>query len=175
MMFAAAALASASIGCSDDDATFPEDETVLEEVAPAAGTTDVDPEGSITLRFSHPMGNGVEQYVDLHRGGISGPVVPMGCELSDDRSVLTCTPGQPLQSGTAYTMHIGAGMMDQNGRPAEIEEHGMGMGGQPVTDEMMGGMHGRAVHRHDGSRLGASWRRPLGHGLPVRDRVGRSQ
>ena len=36
---------------------------------------------------------------------------------------------------------MGSGMMDGSGHPAEIESHGMGMGGQPVSGGMMGGMH----------------------------------
>lgn len=37
--------------------------------------------------------------------------------------------------------------MDGNGRPTETEEHGIGMGGQPVTREMMGGVHdGQPMH-----------------------------
>jgi hypothetical protein len=108
------------------------------------------------VRFSQPMAGGVEQYVDLHQGGIDGPVVPMPCELSDDRSTLTCTPGQPLQSGTAYTIHIGAGMMDEGGRPVEVEDHGMGMGGQPVTGGMMGGVHGG----QSTGLMGPGWQHP---------------
>jgi len=108
------------------------------------------------VRFSNPMGNGMEQYVDLHQGGIDGPVVPMSCEPSDDRTTVTCTPGPPLQSAATYTIHVGAGMTDQDGRPVEIEEHALGMGGQPVTAEMMGGMHGG----QSTGMMGPGWEHP---------------
>jgi hypothetical protein len=155
-LLAVAALGSALAACSENGTSAPDDETVLEEVTPAAGTPDADPEGSITVRFSGPMGSGMEQYVDLHQGGIDGPVVPMSCEPTADRAALTCTPGQPLQPGTQYTIHIGGGMMDENNRPIEIEDHGMGMGGQAVTGEMMGGMHGGQPT----AMMGPGWEHP---------------
>ena len=37
---------------------------------------------------------------------------------------------------------MGAGMMDASGRPVDMEAHAMVMGGQPVTGQLMGGMHG---------------------------------
>lgn len=152
ILLAAAALALAAC----DDSNSPEDQTVLEEVTPAAGTLDADREGSIVVRFSQSMASGMEQYVDLHQAGVEGPAVPMACELSDDRTTLTCTPEQPLQSGMAYTIHIGAGMMDASGRPVEVEDHGMGIGGQPVTSEMMGNMHsGQST-----GLMGQGWKHP---------------
>ena len=156
IVLAAAALTSVSSACGGNDTTSPDGQTVLEEVTPAAGALDVDPEGSIRVRFSQGMAGGMEQYVDLHQGGIDGPVVPMACELSDDRSMLTCTPEQPLQAGKAYTIHIGAGMMDESGRPADVESHGMGLGGQPVTGGMMGGMHGG----QSTGLMGQGWQHP---------------
>lgn len=154
ILLAAASLAAVSAAC--DDANAPENQTFLEEVSPAAGTLDADPEGSIVVRFSQGMASGMDQYVDLHQGGVDGPAVPMSCGLSDDRSTLTCTPGQPLQPGTAYTIHVGAGMMDDGGRPVEVEDHGMGMGGQPVTGEMMGNMHsGQST-----GLMGQGWKHP---------------
>lgn len=155
-LLAVAALASALAACSENDTSSPDDETILEDVTPAAGTPNADPEGSITVRFSRPMGSGMEQYVDLHQGGIDGPVVPMSCEPSVDRTTLTCTPGERLQSAATYTIHIGAGMMDDNGRPVESEDRGMEMGGRPVTGEMMGGMHGGQPT----GMMGPGWEHP---------------
>jgi hypothetical protein len=94
------------------------------------------------VRFNGSMGAGMERYVDLHRGDIAGPLVPMSCIWSTDRSTLTCTPGGPLQPGTRYTIHLGSGMVDAGGRRVETEEHGMQMGGQPVNGQMIGPMHG---------------------------------
>ena len=142
--------------CSDSGPTSTGDVTVLAEVAPAAGTTGVDPTGPVIARFSGPMASGMEQYVDLHRGDISGPVVPMSYAWSSDRSTLTCTPGEPLQSQTRYTIHMGSGMTDANGRMADTEQHGMRMGGQPVTGAMMGPMHGG----NPAGMMGPGWQDP---------------
>jgi len=141
----AAMALSGALACSGNDntngTTGPSGETVLESVTPTVGATGVDPASPIAVRFSGPMANGMEQYVDLHQGGIGGPVVPMSCALSSDRSEVTCVPNQPLQEGSTYAIHAGGGMMDANGRPVEVEQHGMGMGGQLVTGQGMGGMH----------------------------------
>jgi Bacterial Ig-like domain len=128
-------------GCGDDNATAPDSETVLESVSPAAQATGVDPSTPVVMRFSGPMASGMEQYVDIHQGGIDGPVVPMTCTFSADRATLTCAHDEPLRTRTHYTIHMGSGMMDGSGHRAEIESHGMAMGGQPVTGQMMGGMH----------------------------------
>ena len=133
--------------------------TVLESVAPAAGATDVDPAGTMTIRFSGPMAAGMQQYVDLHRGGVADPTVPISCAMSADRATITCHPEHPLEPHTGYTLHMGSGMMDAEGHHAEVEQHGMGMGGQPVTGGM-GAMH-------DGESMGMmgdDWRDPAdGH------------
>jgi hypothetical protein len=135
-------LAAGSTACSEDGATAPSEETVLESVTPAAGATGVELSAPVAVRFSGPIASGMEEYVDLHQGGIDGPIVPMTCTPSADRIAMTCTPDQPLRTRTTYTIHMGAGMMDGSGRPIETEAHGMAMGGQPVTGQMMGGMHG---------------------------------
>jgi hypothetical protein len=142
--------------CSDNDTTAPGSDTTFEAVTPSAGATDVDPAGPITVRFSGPMGTGMEQYVDLHRGDIGGPIAPMNCAWSADRTTLTCTPGVPLQPGTGYTIHLGSGMMDGSGRPVEMEDHGRQLGGQPLTGQMMGGMHGD----QPAGMMGTGWRHP---------------
>jgi hypothetical protein len=153
----ALAVAGPALGlaaCSDNDTTAPGSDTTLEAVIPSAEATGVDPAGPITVRFSGPMGTGMEQYLDLHQGDIGGPIVQMNCAWSADRTTLTCAPGAPLQPGTSYTIHLGSGMMDGNGRPVETEEHGLQMGGQPVTGQMMGGMHGGQAS----SMMGPGWR-----------------
>jgi len=147
-------LASGAVACSDNETTSPGGETVLESVTPPAGATDVDPSGSITMRLSGPMASGMEQYIDLHEGSVAGSVVPMTCALTSDRRTLTCVPDQPLEPGTAYTIHMGTGMMDETSRPVETETHGMAMGGEPVTDDMMGGMHGGQA----AGMMGSGWR-----------------
>jgi hypothetical protein len=151
---AAVALASGAVACSDDDTTSPGGETVLQAVTPPDGATEVDLSVGITMRLSGPMASGMEQYIDLHEGSVAGPLVPMTCALSDDRRTLACSPDQPLEPGTAYTIHMGAGMTDEAGRPVETETHGMAMGGEPVTGDMMGGVHGSQA----AGKMGSGWR-----------------
>ncbi len=146
-------------GCGNDSSTAPNSETVLESVSPAAGATEVDPSTPIMIRFSGPMASGMEQYADVHQGGIGGPVVPMTCTFSADRTTLTCAHDEPLQTHTHYTIHMGSGMMDGSGHPAEIESHGMAMGGQPVTGQMMGGMH----NGQPTGMMGQGWTDSDGH------------
>jgi hypothetical protein len=156
---AAIVLVAGATGCGDNNTTAPGTDTVLESVSPAAGATGVDPMGSIVVRFSGPMATGMEQYVDLHQGDVSGPIVPMTCTFSGDRTTLTCTHAQPLQPGTGYTIHLGSGMMDGSGHPVEVESHGMAMGGQPVTGQIMGGMHGGQPM----GMMGQGWQDGDGH------------
>jgi hypothetical protein len=51
----------------------------------------------MVMTFSHPMKTGMEQYLDLHHGDASGPLVSIACAWSADRLTVTCVPGQPLQ------------------------------------------------------------------------------
>ena len=151
------ALASAT-GCSGDNLT-PSSTTALLEVTPSGGAADVAPDGAITIRFSGPMGTGMEQYVDLHQGTINGPVVPMSCTWSADRTTLTCLPSVPLQDQRPYAFHVGAGMMDADGHGVVMEDPGGRMGGEPVTSGMMVGMHaGQPVNA-----MGPGWRNAEGH------------
>lgn len=145
-------------GCGEDNATAPNTDTILESVSPTAGATGVNPSTSIMVRFSGPMAAGMEQYVDLHQGDISGPIASMNCTFSADRTTLTCTHDQ-LQSHTGYTIHMGSGMMDAGGHPVEVESHGMAIGGEPVTGQMMGGMHGGQPM----GMMGQDWQDSDGH------------
>ena len=81
-------------------------------VTPTGGATGVPTSTSITIRFGGAMSGPLERYVDLHVGGLDGPIVDMRCAWSGDRATLTCTPLLPLQPGTTYLVHVGAsGMM----------------------------------------------------------------
>jgi len=124
----------------------------LAAVSPAPGATAVSPATPITMTFGQPMMAGMEQYLDLHQGGVTGPVVPMTCGWSPDRTVVTCTPGSPLAAGTQYTIHAGAGMSDADGHPVGMGEW-TGMGGHWASAPMLGGMHaGQPV-----GMMGAGW------------------
>ena len=65
----------------------------------------------------------------------------MSCGWSPDRTLLTCTPGSPLNSRTAYAVHLGAGMMSAAGAPVDYT-NGLGMGGQWIMGGMMTSSHG---------------------------------
>ena len=105
---------------------------------------------------------GMEQYMDLHQGGIAGPTVPMGCVWSPDQTTLTCTPATPLAAGTQYTIHVGAGMTDAQGGMMTMDGWTT-MGGQWATGGMMGGTHaGQPM-----GMMGPGWK----HGMSLRNAV----
>ncbi len=116
--------------------------TQLVSVSPRGGAAGVAVSPDIVLTFSEPMMTGMEQYMALHQGGVTGPTTPMTCSWSDGRRTLSCRPGQPLAAGTRYTIHVGGGMMDANDLPVGMDQYGMGMGGQLATGGMMGGQTG---------------------------------
>ena len=118
--------------------------TMLLSVTPPGGAGGVAPESAMVLRFSGPMGSGMEPLVDLHQGGLDGPVVATRCSLSADRTTLTCTPGAPLSARTAYTLHVGAGMRDSAGGSIDMGQYGGAMGGQWIMGGMMGPSHAGA-------------------------------
>ena len=111
-------------------------------MSPAGGATGVAAGSPITFRFSGAMGAGMEQYVDLHMGDLSGAEVAMTCAFSTDRTLLTCMPGSPLASRTTYAVHLGGGMMSAGGTPLDYTTYGPGMGGQWIMGGMMTSSHG---------------------------------
>jgi len=114
---------------------------VFMSVSPTGGQAGVSVSTSIVMRFGVGMGAGTEDYIDLHQGDLAGPVVPMSCAGSADRTTLTCTPATPLQSGTMYWIHLGGGLMDQAGDPVDYDQYGPMMGGEWIQGGMMGGSH----------------------------------
>lgn len=116
--------------------------TMLMSVAPQGGATGVPATMSAVLRFSGPMASGMEPFVELHQGGLDGAVVPMSCSFASDRGTMTCSTASPLRPGTRYTLHVGAGMRDANGRPIDMGQSGGTMGGQWIMGGMMGPSHG---------------------------------
>lgn len=149
---AAALLAAA---CSDNT-TAPSGATpatTLSAVTFGPATT-TQPGGTVTMHFNGAMMAGMEQYVDVHHGDITGPVVPITCTWSTDHTTLTCTPNGALVAGQQYTLHMGAGMQASNGMPVSMTA-GTGMGGTWMTG-MMGGSH-------NGSMMGTGWTDQSGH------------
>ena len=143
--------------CSDS--TGPASAT-LAAVSPTPAATAVATSTTITLTFGQPMMAGMEQYMDLHQGGIGGPAVPMSCGWSPDFTTLTCTPTNPLAAGTQFTIHVGAGMTDAQNHMMDMDEWST-MGGQWATSGMMGGTHaGQPL-----GMMGAGWKHGSYYGM----------
>jgi hypothetical protein len=146
----------ALLACSGDP-TAPALTARVVSVVPSGGATGVDANAPIVVTFSHAMRSGMEQYVALHEGDVTGPVVLGTWAWSDDRTTLTFTSPAPLKAQTQYTLHLGGGMRAADGGFVDygscVEQHS----GQWVTQEMMGGgMMG------GGNMMGSGWRHPNG-------------
>jgi hypothetical protein len=156
LLAASLALALLAGACSSDSSTAPTgttSATALDAVTIAPAST-AHPGGTMTMTFNGTMMTGMEQFVDLHRGDITGPVVPMTCALSGDRTAIQCAPGQALTPGAQYTLHMGAGMKGSSGGMVDMSS-AMGMGGTWMTSSM-GSMH-------NGSMMGTGWSDGSGH------------
>jgi len=129
----------------------------LMAVSPVAGATGVPVGSPITFRFSGAMGSGMEQYMDLHMGDLSGAEIPMNCAWSADRTLVTCTPTSPLASRMMYAIHLGGGMTSANGGAVDCTP-GLGMGGQWIMGGMMTGTHGGMGW----GMMGSGWRNANG-------------
>ncbi|NIU33906.1 MAG: Ig-like domain-containing protein [Gemmatimonadetes bacterium] len=146
MLLAAVPLLAGAAACSEDGTTPKvEEETLFLSVAPAGGATDVDPNGLVEVRFDHPMMSGMEAFAVLHLVDVTGPAVDGTWSFSPDRTVLAFAPDVPLEPSTGYTIHLGGGMMDDEGRAVDWETHGPGMGGEWATDTMMSSGTGRGM------------------------------
>jgi hypothetical protein len=84
---------------------------------------------------------GMQAYMSMHQGSVSGPAIPMTGHWSSDHHTLTMTPNAPLTPGTMYFVHMGGGMMDANGQAINYSAC-PSFGGQSATSSMMGGMMG---------------------------------
>ncbi len=157
-----AAVAAAACGSGHSQmtgpATGPTMGTALTGVSPTEGATAVALNASITLHFGGAMAAGMEQYMDLHMGDLSGPTVPMNCSWSGDRQTLTCTPRSPLKPHTTYAIHMGGGMMSANGVMIDYSQ-GLALGGQWIMGGMMSGTHGGGM---GWGMMGGDWRNPNG-------------
>ncbi len=143
--------------CSGNS-TEPEtdDAVLLLNVIPQGGATNVNPDTTITVAFSYPMGHGMEMYVALHEGATMGPIVAGRWMWSEDRTTLTFQPDNPLKPGTTYSLHLGGGMTDYEGEHIGFEEHGLHMGGHWVTQQMLGEF-GTGMMGGMGSMMGPGW------------------
>jgi Big-like domain-containing protein len=126
-------------------------------VSPAGGATGIGVGAPIAFRFSGGMGEGMEQYMDVHMGDLSGPEMSMNCAWSVDRTLLTCTPSSPLAAHTTYAIHLGGGMVSARGTAVDYTA-GLGMGGQWIMGGMMTGTHGGMAW----GTMGSGWRNANG-------------
>jgi Big-like domain-containing protein len=148
------AIAVAMAACEANPAA-PASPTAVASVAPVGGSTGVSTGGSVTVTFTAPMRVGMEMYAALHQGTVTGPVVPGAWMWSGDRTQLTFTPTMPLQTRTAYTLHLGGGMLDSSGAPVDYQSCVDQMGGAWATPAMMGGgMMGGG----DSTMMGQGWK-----------------
>lgn len=138
-LLAGTAMLAAGCGSGMMDAGL---ETQLLSVSPRGGAVGVATVPDIELTFSQPMTPGTERYLALHRGGLTDPTMPMNCNWSDGQTTLVCRPTQPLAPSSAYTIHMGGGMMDADGQSVAMGRYGTGMGGNWATGAMMGGQQG---------------------------------
>jgi hypothetical protein len=129
--------ALAIAGCSND-LTDPASDSVLLSITPSGGATEVDPNTSITIEFSHAMHG--ETFVAVHEADMMGPFGPLVDGMmswDQDELHLMFTPHAPLMPQTEYSIHIGGGMMDASGQVVDLEQHGLQMGGQWVMQDVM--------------------------------------
>jgi Big-like domain-containing protein len=146
------AIALGVAACSANPAS-PATPTDVVGVVPTGGSTGVSTGASMIVMFSSPMRAGMEMYAALHQGTVTGPVIPGSWMWSADRTQLTFTPTMPLQAHTAYTLHMGGGMLDASGAPVDYQPCVDRMGGAWATPTMMGGgMLG------DSGMMGPGWK-----------------
>ena len=143
----------------DDNPAAPADQFALTHVVPTGDATDVDPNGPVSVTFSHPGAPGMEMYVTLHEGDVNGPEVPGQWSWSDDGMTLTFMPEEQLKPQTLYTIHVGGGIQDATGGTCNFDGAGQQFGGRWATEGMMtGGMMGGAGR----NMTGPGWQHPNG-------------
>ncbi len=149
-----------TIAACQDGRTEPLHEpAALLSVTPRGGATDVGVATTVMVRFDHAIHDHMTAYAALHEGDVNGPDVPGTWALSEDGTVLSFSPDAPLEPATQYTIHLGGGMTDAQGRHVNLENNGMDMGGEWATGSMMsGGMDGMMDGRHP--HMGDGWQHP---------------
>ena len=109
-------------------------------VQPAGGASNVSPSATIVVTFDHAMPMAMQGYVTLHHGNVTDSLVVCVPSWSADSLTLTMTPMAMMHAGTAYTIHVGGGMMDAVGDSVGLAMHGLDAGGQWATGNMMNGV-----------------------------------
>ena len=130
----------------------------LLSVTPAGGVAGVSASAQIVVQFDHAMPMTMQGYVTLHHGNVTDSLVACVPSWSADSMTLTLTPMAMMHAGTAYTIHVGGGMMDAVGDSVGLAMHGSGSGGRWASGDMMNGVGmmgggGQMV----GQEMGAGW------------------
>lgn len=156
--------------CSNDGPSAPDPTpdggtALLVAVEPAGGSVGIGLDTDVTLEFDHAMDPAMSGYADVHEGDLTGPVVPGTWEWLDGHTRLRFTPSDALQAATTYKIHVGGGMMDEDGHMVDLETHGEEMGGTWATDTMMNG--GMGGHMDPAEHSGGAWDDPSNgsHGM----------
>ncbi len=126
----------------------PNGPTLLLSVAPAVGAIDVSLTTDIEVRFNQSISSAMGSYIALHDGDCPGPEVGGMWSLSSDGNGLGFMPFAPLMPGAEYTIHVGGGMTDGSGMAFDLGQHGIGMGGEWATEEMVLGPDGMGMGRN---------------------------
>ncbi len=126
-------------------------------VSPPEGASAVATSSPLVFHFSAAMAEGMEKYVDLHHGDLSGSTVPLACAWSEGRTVLTCAPAAPLAPRTTYAIHLGGGMTSAAALPIDYT-NGLAMGGRWIMGGMMSGTHAGMGW----GMMGSGWRNANG-------------
>ena len=113
--------------------------TVLQAVAPAGGSIGVSTKDSVVITFSSSTRSGMELFVSLHQGSVTGPTVAHAATWSPDHSTLILRPDSALQAGKPYTVHIGGGILDKFGNTIDMGQNGLSQGGAWATTTLMSG------------------------------------
>jgi hypothetical protein len=129
--------------------------TAAASIVPPGGSTAVDRNAPIVITFTRPMQAGMEMYMALHEGDVTGPEVRGTRTWSDDRRRLTFAPAEPLKPQTRYTLHLGGGMRDADGGLVTLAPCATRDGGRWATGQMMSG---RMMGERD--MMGPGWRHP---------------
>lgn len=113
----------------------------LQSVSPANGLTGVSVTMPMAMRFSSPLGAGMERYMAVHEGSVTGALVSGHWSWSTDHRTVTFTPDSPLKPRTTYLIHLGGGMRSASGDMMDYSTC-VGLGGRAVPSAMMGGVGG---------------------------------
>lgn len=114
-------------------------DVAVSSVVPRGGATGVDPAAPITISFNHSMMVGMEFLVLLHEGSAAGPAVEGTATWSADRTLLTFTPSQPLESKTTYVLHLSPNLRASTGQTVNFAACAQLVGGVALPGGMMNG------------------------------------